>query len=163
MISALNYILALFACITGLFLGFIVSLLAQEELRDGKKYFFLMQNIVIVLILFFVMEFYQINLYISLAVSAVLLFLFFYLKTLNHTNRDFIIYPLFGIIFFLLKDSQLILVIGSLIFIYSLLSASIFSEESMKKNKINVKNTIRRLLITAALFLLFGAGLFYLF
>ena len=152
MIAALNYILALIACISGLFLGIIVSLLAQEELKDGKKYFKLIQNIIIVLVLFFVMEFYQINIYLSLAVSAVLLFLLFYLKTLNREKRDFIIYPLFGIVFFLLKDSQLILVTGSLIFIYSLLSAGIFSEERMKKNKIQFKQAIQKLLICAGLF-----------
>ena len=51
----LNYVLAIIFSFFGIFAGMLLGYIAKEELRAGKKYFVWMQNILLILGLFFIL------------------------------------------------------------------------------------------------------------
>ena len=51
--NILNYSLAALIAYTGLFIGFMLAIMAKEEIKPGKKYFIILQRITLLLIFIF--------------------------------------------------------------------------------------------------------------
>jgi hypothetical protein len=116
----LRYFLVSLVVYLGLLVGIILSFMAKEELKPGKKYFLLTHNIVLGFILFFFLEFLDINVYLTLFLPLILVISSFYYKF--KTNY---IYFLLGIIFWLsFRSGRGSLLISSLIFFYGFLVSS---------------------------------------
>ena len=70
----LNYALASVFVYLGLFIGFILALIAKEELKEGEGYFIFLRNLIFSLIIFFLLYFNKIQIWLSILVAALELF-----------------------------------------------------------------------------------------
>ena len=123
----INYSLTNLIVFLGLIIGIILAYIAKEELKDGKKHFILLQNVLLTLILFFLLFFYKINLILNIGISlAVFLSLYFYLNTLKKQMIKYIDYGLLGIFFYYASNNiNLFLLQSALIFIYGFPAGSL--------------------------------------
>lgn len=150
----ISYFLVLLTCFIGLFAGVLISFLAKEELKDGKKYFIFSKRIFFVLIIFFLIYFLKIILIVNLLVALILIFVLFKFKI-----KEYITYNLLGIIFYIsYLNTDLFKINASLIFVYSIFIGSLFIEENIKQNKLKL---IKNLFLNYAWFLVIGV-VFYL-
>jgi len=140
--EVLNYLLALIISFSGLFVGMFLGRIAKEELKQGKKYFILLQHLLFSLVIFFILLIID-NIY--LALTAVLVFIFSYKAELSSK----IAYPLLGLFFYFSSASrEMILINSALTFLYG------FPAGSLLKNKKDI--------LFYSLFILIGIILFFL-
>jgi len=108
----------------GLAVGTMLSSMAKDELKDGKKYFILLHHIVLAFILFFVLELYNLNAFIILLLPLVLILALFYYK--DSYKKSYLVYPVLGVAFALSFAQQtMFLIIATLIFFYGFLISSL--------------------------------------
>lgn len=120
----LNYFLISLVVYLGLLVGIILSFMAKEELKDGRKYFILLHNIILGFILFFILEFFKVNVFLALFLPLVLIIVLFYFNEIY--KKSYVVYVLFGIVFyFSSKNINLLLIISSLILFYGFLISSL--------------------------------------
>ena len=119
----MSYFLVSLAVFSGLIFGIIVSFIAKDELKQGKPYFIVLQNLLVALALGVLFYFYKLDLYF--VVVAVLL-IFFSLFLVNSIKKSYIIYPLLAIFFYASSGIILFFVLESvLIFLYGFPTASL--------------------------------------
>jgi len=142
----INYSLISLMSFSGLFVGMLLAFTAKEELEPGKKYFILLQKLTLLLILIFLLNFFNINLYLRITIYI----LFIFLIGINIKSQ--VIYPILAVVFFLSsKDTNLFITNSILIFFYGFPSGSLFAEKLIKKKKSFVFN---KLLLTYFWFIL---------
>ena len=133
----LNYSLISLISFLGLLVGMILAFTAKEELEPGKKYFQLLQKLTLLLIVIFLLNFFNINIYLRIIIYI----LFIFLMTLNIKSQ--IIYPVLGVVFFLsLRDINLFTTNSILIFLYGFPTGSLFAKKLIKKRKLFVLKNI---------------------
>jgi len=152
--NLLNYSLAALIAYIGLFIGFILAIIAKEEIKPGKKYFILLQKIILLLIFIFLL------LFINLKYVVVLLILAFILISILRTKKEFnelpYIYIILAIIFYLSsKNLNLFIIESSLIFLYGVPIGTLMTKKSKKETIINILANIPFILIAVILFLIF--------
>jgi len=129
----LNYSLISILSFSGLLVGMLLAFTAKEELEPGKKYFILLQKLTLLLILIFLLNFFDVNIY-----SRIIMYiLFIVLMTFNIKSQ--VIYPLLAAVFFLSsKDINLFITNSILIFFYGFPTGSLFAKKLIKKKKLVV-------------------------
>jgi len=133
----LNYSLISVISFSGLLVGMILAFTAKEELEPGKKYFMLLQKIILLLIFVFLLNFFNVNLYLRI-ISYIL---FIFLMAFNIKSQ--LIYPVLGVVFFLSsKDINLFITNSILIFFYGFPTGSLFAKKLIKKKKLVVLKNI---------------------
>lgn len=126
----LNYSLISLISFSGLLVGMLLAFTAKEELEPGKKYFLLLQKLTLLLILIFLLNFFNINLYLRIIIYI----LFIFLMTINIKSQ--IIYPILAVVFFLSsKDINLFITNSILIFFYGFPTGSLFAKKLIKERK----------------------------
>jgi len=126
----LNYSLISLISFLGLLVGTFLAFTAKEELEPGKKYFMWMQKIILLLILIFLLNFFNISLYLR-TISYIL---FIFLMTIN--IRSQIIYLVLGAVFLISsKNPELFIINSILIFLYGFPTGSLFAKKLIKKKK----------------------------
>ena len=126
----LNYSLISLISFLGLLVGILLAFSAKEELKPGKKYFMWMQKIILLLILIFLLNFFNMALYLKVIIYT----LFIFLMAINIKSQ--IIYLVLGIIFFISsKNPELFIINSVLIFLYGFPSGSLFAKKIIKKKK----------------------------
>ena len=129
----LNYSLISLISFLGLLVGMLLAFTAKEELEPGKKYFQLLQKLTLLLIVIFLLNFFNINIYLRIIIYI----LFIFLMTLNIKSQ--IIYPVLGVVFFLsLRDINLFTTNSILIFLYGFPTGSLFTKKIINKRKLFV-------------------------
>ena len=147
----LNYSLISLISFLGLLVGIILAFTAKEELKPGKKYFMLMQKITLLIILIFLLNFFNINLYLRITIYV----LFILLMAINIKSQ--IIYPVLGIVFFISsKNPELFIINSILIFLYGFPTGSLFAKKIIKKKKSFV---FKRVILTYFWFVLIAVVL----
>lgn len=131
----LDYLLTLIICFLGLFIGAVLAFMAKDELKAGRKYFILMQQILIMLIVFFVLFSFDINIYVCTTIALLALIAYYYLHNRIKTQS---IHILLTVAFFTGYLNSYFAVIASLIFLFGLPTGSLFAENMLKKGKIVV-------------------------
>ena len=137
-----NYLLTSIAVYLGLIAGIIVSYMSKEELKPGKRYFIIMHNIVLAFILFFILELFNLNIYLIIILILILLISLFSFKEVY--KKSYIVYFLLGTIFYLShKNINYFLIISALIFLYGM-PTSALQLDFKKKNyyKVIIKNLL---------------------
>jgi hypothetical protein len=153
----LNYLLISLIVYSGLLFGIILSMMAKEEIKPGKKYFILVHNIILAFILYFILEIINANPFVTLLLPlAFVIFLFRYTLTYSKSN---VLYPILGGFFYIssFNTSQLLLV-STLIFFYGVLVGTL--QEGNKKQKY-VKNLYSVLMRHRYCYVLFRNLLFF--
>ncbi|MFH1510881.1 MAG: hypothetical protein ABIF10_04255 [Candidatus Woesearchaeota archaeon] len=122
MISTFQYVLSVVFAYLGLAAGLIISYMAREELKPGRKHFVLAQQILLVVI-FEVFFFLFGWTWVSMLVYGLFVVIILQFVTLSKANPY--MYSVFGFFAFFAKDIAGFALICSLIFIYGLLSAAL--------------------------------------
>lgn len=153
--NLLNYSLTALISYSGLFIGFILALIAKEELKAGKKYFIQLQKIILLLIFIFLIIFIKLNYTLFLLIFIIIIGLKKYGK--KDFNELVYIYIILGIIFYLSsKNSNLLAIESSLIFLYGLPTGSLLYKDKDKKETIlNILKNSGFVFLAIILFLLF--------
>ncbi len=156
----IQYLLILIVCFSGIIFGFILSLVAPEELRPGQKYLnWLLKLLVFLVVFFFIIQ--SVNTFFTLA------FLFVVVVSATILGKRYLqyIYPLFSIILLIVSRSQTLLVIeASLVFMIGLVMSSLYmvnfeNSENIVGSKMKI---FFELVLRNVLFLIIGI-LFYIF
>jgi len=129
--ETINIILTALASLLGLPVGLVLARVAKEELKQGEYYFIWMQNIILIITVN--IFFYSFNLNIPTFILILILTSVLIIKT---KPRAIIGYIIFAILFYLrLDNSNLIITISSLAFLYGLPTASLIKLEGIKALK----------------------------
>ncbi len=127
----LNYLLAPIIAFFGFPVGVFFSFTNPEEMKPGKKYFHLLQNIFVVLVLFLVLELYNLNIIFSAITTSIVFILLFYWK---NKYKSIITYFALAILLALSSKNQNIFAIqAALITLYGIPTGSL---EAPKKGKL---------------------------
>ena len=138
----LNYFLISLVVYLGLLIGIILSFMAKEELKPGKRWFILVHNVILGFVLFFLLLFLDVNYYLTLFLPLLLIvFLFYYSEIYRKSS---VIYLLLGVVFWISsKNKEPLLIISSLVFFYGFLISSLqISFKSKNYYKILLKNLL---------------------
>ena len=136
----------------GLPFGLFLSFISPEEMKPGKKYFELIQNLLLVFILFFVFDYYSISLIISLIITILVFLGVFYWQ---NKHKSIIIYLILAVFLYLsYKDISLFVLESSLIFMYGVPTGSLIKCKKKDSLKIVAKHSIF-ILLTIFLLLFF--------
>ncbi len=151
----LNYSLTAIVAYLGLLVGYVLSLIAKEELKSGKKYFIFLQKALLSLIFIFLLV-------MGFSYIAVLLLLAcivnYVMKNYLKKKFDDIIYTyiILSIIFYLSsKTLNLFTIEASLIFLYGLPTGTLLSTNSKKESTIDILKNIIFVVVAILLFLIF--------
>lgn len=152
--NLLNYSLSALVVYLSLVVGFILAIIAKEELKAGKKYFLFLQKIILLLIFIFLL------IYIDLNYVLVLLILAFIavhlLKTKKESDKLPYLYIILAVIFYLSsKNRNLFVIESSLMFLYGLPTGTLLTGKSKKETVINILKNIVFVLMAVLLFLIF--------
>lgn len=145
----ISYALLSFVSYSGIFFGSLLIFIAPEEQKPGRKYFLLMQKMVLGLIIIVLLyNFSKINLLLS-----ILLFIFAILK---NTNNYFVYLLFIPLLYISFKNTNLALIMATLIFLYGLSAGSLLVKP--KYNFIELRKCIRYIyypILTILIFLLY--------
>jgi hypothetical protein len=139
-IQAMIYSLIALAAYLGLICGVIIAKMAEEELDDGRKYFLIVQNILLGTITFFLSTFFLHGIIMSIILAMVITAIGFILDNVATGNTKTVLaYTLLAIPFFLSYKANIrypllitFPVISSCIFLYGLPTGSLLIQ---KKNR----------------------------
>ena len=152
--NLLNYSLAALASYIGSFIGFILALMAKEEIKPGKKYFLFLQNAVLSIVFIVLFIFLGLNYIVILLLLACIII--YITKKKKEFNDTIYTYILLSVIFYLSsKNINLFIIEDSLIFIYGLPTGTLLTTKNKKQTAINILKNITFVLITIILFLIF--------
>lgn len=149
----LNYFLISLVVYLGLLAGIIISYMAKEELKPGKRYFILAHNITLAFILYFILEFIKANVYIVFLLPlAFVVFLFYYTETYK---KSYALYPILGGFFFIVSsNNNQLLIMSGLIFFYGFLIGTL-QTDFKQKNYLKILGKNLGFFVCAILILLF--------
>ena len=123
----------------GLLTGFFLASMTKEELPTAKKYLPWLEKLVILATAAFVMNFLSFSIVAKAAVYALLLLFLVY----KYNTR--FVYAAFGAAAFAVsKDSNMLLITASLVFLFGLLSGSNSFKINLRKKNIE-KDAVRAL------------------
>jgi hypothetical protein len=123
-------IFAVLIAFLGFPFGILLAKISPEEMKKGKKYFKLIQSFIIALIIFIFL--YQ---YLNIIISIIISVLFFLITIYLRVNHK-IFYILFVFLLYLSNKTN-IAFLCSLIFLFGIVSGSIFPK--IKRNKFQTK------------------------
>jgi len=138
----LNYILVSLIVYIGLIVGIVISYMAKEELKPGKRYFILAHNIILAFIIFFILEFLNANVYLTLFFPLIfIIFLFYYSEIYK---KSYVLYPILGAFFYVVsKNPKMFLLMSTLTFFYGFLIGSLQIDVKSKNHfKIILQNIL---------------------
>jgi len=145
----LRYLLAVVVSFLGLLVGSLLIFMASEEQKPGKKYFIFVQNMVFALISALLLFFYNLNIILVIMVPLIMFILMHYTKD---GKRSYVLFPLIGVVFYLVFVDNLLLIILSLLtFIYGLVTAFLLIDVKNKKSVFRVVLVHAPFLVTALL------------
>jgi len=150
-IDLLKYNLILIITYLGLAAGIILSYIAKEEIRVGKKYLQLLQKLLLTLIVFFTLYVFSINLIVVIVISVVIVLLLLFIKNIHQQY----VYALLGLFYWISsKNINFFIIISSLIFLYGFPTGSL-----MRKAE---KKSIRQILTMTFYYLIVGFLLYFI-
>lgn len=118
---SLAYLIPMIIASAGLICGAIIGKIAKEELKNGKKYFIFMQNILVVLLIILIMyQYRQIVHAIWISALALFLYLYYFRKI-----PQWIVYAAFGIAYSLSFGKAIFPFLTAVIFIYGFPTGSL--------------------------------------
>ena len=151
----LIYFLTSLTIFSALFAGMVLALSAKEELKPGKKYFILLQGVVLLSVIASFFAFY-INIYLVYFIAVLLIFLLYFNYAKFKEIRPYAVYPVLAIIFYLSsKKLSLFVIESSLMFLYGLPTGSLLAAVKSKKETIKrILPNISFIAVALALFLI---------
>ena len=138
----LNYFATLFVVFLGLPVGYLISYLAKEELKPGKKYFILFKSVLFSLILMSFFSYINLSFYIIIPLTFfIFVGIFFWLKKYNTIYNEIF----FSCILAIIYAESFSPIISVLLFSFFIVSSAL-----------DYKKGILSILLTRILFLIIG-------
>ena len=152
--SFLQYVIAAVIAFSGVIAGAVLALLTKEEMPTAKKYFPLLQKVLIISTVVVFLNYFKIGLIIKIVVYALLIFTVLRAKTLNF-------YPVLAVLFFLLgQSSQSLFLISIMVFLYGFPTGSMY----VINNKIRKwQALVKPIALTYGIFLIVAITLQFLY
>lgn len=125
--EVLNYVLVSLAVFSGLLVGWLVGVIAKEELKPGKKYLVLLKRFLFCAVFLIAAIFIVSSIWLTLVFIGALIYFF----AGEYPLKDVVVYLLFGIVFYLSVE-RLFLLQASLMFIYGFPVGSLMYFEKKK-------------------------------
>ena len=133
-------VLAPIIAFLGFPLGLFLSFVSPEEMKPGKKYFELIQNLLLVFILFFVFDYYTLPLIISIILTVTVFLVVFYWQ---NKHKSIILYLILAVLLYLSSNNPSLFALeSSLIFMYGLPAGSLLQSKKKDALKIVAKHSI---------------------
>ena len=126
--EAINYALGFAVIIAGLVMGIILGRIAKEELKPGRKYLLLFQNILLSAV--FVAAVFSFE---SMLAKIILAAILAYLVIFDYLFNWVLAYASFGFIYFSSLNNINLILISALMFIYGFPTGSLLMAKRMKK------------------------------
>lgn len=147
----ISYFLTSIIAFSGIIMGIIIALITDEELKPGKKYFILLQKMILIVMIFSLLFFFELSLPLVIIASLIFaVFIHFYKEKIPSK----LIFPFLAIIFTLSYGTEkLFLIESSLIFLYGLPTGSL-AVYFKKKSYLIILENISFIVIAVALFLI---------
>jgi hypothetical protein len=159
--DSLSYFSLLIISFLGLFVGLILSRIAFEELKDGKKYFIIIQLLLWIIIVNAIIFYYNSLIYVIMGVLLVVLI--FILKYIFKNKIRLLDYIIMGILFYYSAAFPgLLKITTAAIFLYGFPTASLIVLDSGIKTKHEVFNKKIYIKLLRNLSIILTAGLLYL-
>lgn len=154
MIPTMQYMLAALVSYLGIVAGIIVSAMSIEELKDGRRYFILLQHSLFVTILLISFYVHKTSWWTTLFIIVTMIFVLSFAQKLN-THR--IGYPVCAILLYINQLSKTIFFItAALIFLYGMPTAALQIHHMKKNNYVMIfLKDISFLIICYLLYLIF--------
>lgn len=135
----LNYILTAFFANLGIVFGIILAYIAKEEVDEGRNYFIIIQNLIVIMILAVIMKMLGFHAIVVIVVFILALMGILYaqykkksnkkLKDRNETIKRAIIYTLMGAAFYISsRDIPYFIIIASMVFLYGFPSGTLATD-----------------------------------
>ena len=124
-------ILPLLFSLLGIVIGYVLALIAPEELDNGMKYFrFIKQTIYLSIFALISFHFLSVNFLSYFLVFVFITIILFTILMKNHDLRfEFSVYSFFFIPYFLITDTNIQMLLVSLIFLYGFPLGSLIKSE----------------------------------
>jgi len=152
--NILNYSLTATISYIGLFIGFFLATIAKEEMKQGKKYFLILQKIILISTFLFLLIYLRLNNILTVIVLIAILIPL--LKTEKKIDTSPYIYMILAVILYLSsKIPELLIIESSLIFLYGLPTGSLLTGKKKKESIINILKDLGFIIVAIGLFLLF--------
>ena len=154
----INYFLVSFLAYSGLFIGMSLAFIAKEEIKPGRKYFVFLKKILLSLIIVFLFALNKLDYIIILLALAIVLVYFYKLRVNKGFKEDFLIYLIFGAIFYLsYKNTNLFVIESSLMFLYGFPTGTLLVDFKSKwRSLFEILKNIGFLIISSGLPFLFS-------
>jgi hypothetical protein len=127
-----SYFFPMLIVFSGIIVGVVLGIIAPEELRPGKQYMKVFQNIVFALAVLILMFMFELPIWAILVAAIVVT-----VAELLYFDSDISIaaYTVFALLFFISSKQQSIFVVeSSLIFLYGLPTGSMYLLDNLKKS-----------------------------
>jgi hypothetical protein len=125
LVDALQYFLSSIAVFLGLVIGIVIANYTKEELVSGRKYFILIQRLLVLIITCFFLYSFHVRIYVILIALFLVSTGMYQLKI-----PLFVYYVIFGFLFFFSPE---LLNLAGLMFLFGLPSGALI-EKDVKKN-----------------------------
>src|SRR3989344_8721789 len=143
----INNIITSLIVFSGLIFGAILALIAKEELKPGKRYFRIFQNILFAIIAAITIYFaYIVNIFLAMSVLGISLYVLFS----GSRFADIMMYSKFAFIFYFTRNTEFFILLSSLIFLYGFPAGTLFADSLKEKSKIK---TIAKTAVRYSIFL----------
>lgn len=128
----LNYSIISIISYSGLFLGFLLAIIAKEEIKQGERYFILLKKTILALIFIFLLILKTKD---HLTTTLILAFVILYMiKTKKEFNELPYIYIILGLVLYTSsKNLELLMIESSLIFILGFPVGTLLTKKDKKR------------------------------
>jgi hypothetical protein len=136
----------------GLVAGLVISFLAREELKEGQRYFVLLQHSVVVVVFLVFMRVLAMNTVVSVFFAVVLVLA---LQSTKRFDTSVIVYPLLAVVVFFSRVTQnSLFVTAALVFVYGLATAAMQLDVKKKNYLLVLGKNIGFVVVSVILFLI---------
>lgn len=134
--------------VLGLGIGIAQYYISPEEMKDGERYFVFLRNVIAAMLLFFLLEIFNLNIVLIIVLSLLVFFFFTYYKF------DYL-FLLFGAVLpFAASNKDVFYLESTLIFLSGFFIGSLFMHSKKNKFKKFAINAIGFLAISLLIFLI---------
>lgn len=154
--NILNYSLTATVSYISLFIGFLLAIIAKEELKPGKKYLILLQKIILLSIFILLLIFINLNYILVLLILAFIIIYVLKRYSKKAFNEVPYTYLILSIIFYISsKKLNLFVIESSLIFLYGLPTGTLLTKKSKKETITDLLKNTSFIILAIILYLIF--------
>lgn len=153
----MDYILTAIISFSGLIVGILLILLAKEEQIPGKKYFSMLQSLLITVAFVVLFKLLGLNVVFNCVIAIIILLALLYF---DYKWKSYIAYPILGGLFYLSSSNDIALLMeASVVYLLGFPTAALL----LKTKKGEMVKSSGKIVLYHISFLVIAAGLYLIF